>query len=450
MLKLFNSRIYNILIFVLMSSLLLIKTYVTPLDYTDIVFAIFSILSILSIFIARDGSPFITLGTFSLLHPFKSNLSFNNVPISVIAFVIIYVISIIIFIIKNKVNIWVGKLKYGLLIFVVIIIISSFRLSDTYPSYLLLILLIPVFYLFFYLFVSSSLKGDKRIYIGELFMLAGVFLSIHAINYVVNNDINLIVEYMKKGISRAYYFPQVNITAIILNITLLTSVSLVVLKPKNIIYQLSIVLQVFAMIITASRAGILLAALFLFISLFIIYLKRPSNFYFYSRITFIFITLFIALVPTGLFINMYNHFIESFKSSDPTTGRIDLIKEALEIFKTSPLLGKGILGIIEVKVVNGTTLYSFYSYHNFIVQALAMMGVIGLIGCIIHLIDIIRVLFKKVDSYRMCFILLALCLFINALVDNVFFMIHSTIYFFIIIAMLEAYDLSKLSKSNTK
>ena len=445
-----NSRFYNLFIFLLVCSFLITKTYLYDFNYTDIIFSIFSFLSLINIFYAKDSSPFLTLAIFSLLHPFKQNLNYNDVPIMVIVFIIIYFLSFIVFLIKNKINIWQGKLRYGLLIYVILLTLISLRLPDEYPAYLLLIVLIPILYLILYLFISSSIKGDKRRYIGELFMLAGLFLSIHAVNYLVNTDLQIVVDNIKRGISRAYSFPQVNITAIILNITILTTISIIVLKPKNIIYQLSLIPQCFAMVITASRAGILLCGFFLIISVFILYHKRPSNFYFFSRFIFVLIILFVVLVPTGLFKNILDHLIESFKVKDPTTGRIDLIKEALEHFKTNPLIGKGILGLIEIrtKVIDGNTitLYSFYSFHNFVVQVLAMSGILGLICVIYHYFEIFRLLFKKVDSHRLCIILVIVCSTIHGLVDNVFFMIHYTVMSFILFGMLEAYDKSKLNK----
>ena len=146
------------------------------LDSETIIYIILSLTSILVLIYAKDGFPYIPIAIFTLLVPSNGAMKFNNVPIGLIILIIIYIISMILYVIKNKINIFVGKLRWSNLALTIVLILVSLRFNNDIPIYIYLFLLVLRCTLFIIFFFSSTIKGDNRLLLAELFIYAGLII----------------------------------------------------------------------------------------------------------------------------------------------------------------------------------------------------------------------------------------------------------------------------------
>jgi O-antigen ligase len=452
--KFINSRLYVTILFFVISIFWLLGKFIiisNPyFNFESLSYITLSLFSIISLFYAKDGFPFIPLIIFALLVPNNGSMNFSTVPITLVICSIIYVVSIVAYIIKNKINLIKGKLKWSMLVVTILLLSVSFRLPKDAPSFLYLFLLILPAYLFIYLFFSSSIKGDKRVILAETFMYAGLIIFIQSFTYFLSTPLDTIINNIIKGDSYSISFSHGNIGAIVLNITIGLTFGLILLKPNNIFYQLSLIPQVFALILTASRAGILIFMLMLVAYLVLLFIYKPSIKYFIIRIGIIIAGGLIVLFAFNDIIEpLLTFFIKSLRGNDPLTGRIDLYKEALAYFKSNPIFGVGVLGVIDVftKTIDGVVIksYAFRSFHNMPLQVLACSGIVGAIAVIYNYFDIFKLLLTKVDKFKLCVLVVIVGATIHSLVDNVYMMVDYTILAYSIFGVLEAYDSTKIT-----
>lgn len=421
------------------------------LDSETIIYIILSLTSILVLIYAKDGFPYIPIAIFTLLVPSNGAMKFNNVPIGLIILIIIYIISMILYVIKNKINIFVGKLRWSNLALTIVLILVSLRFNNDIPIYIYLFLLVLPMYLFYYLFFSSTIKGDNRLLLAELFIYAGLIISLQSLIYVIETPIFEIIENIKKGESYSIYWSHSNIGAIVLNMTIGLTLTSILLKPNKIWYQLSLLPQIFALLLTVSRGGIAIFGFMFLCFLVIYYIYRPSNKHYFTRLSLLLIgVVIIYLLIPDVINNLITFFITSLKGTDPLTGRMKLYEDAIKQFKTNILFGTGIFGAVDVfkKTVDGVIhiSYGFRSYHSMILQILACSGLVGLLAVIYNYYEIIKLLINKIDKFKISIIIVILAVTIYGMFDNVYLMVHYTLLAYPLFAVIEIKDVQDIDK----
>jgi O-antigen ligase len=182
-------------------------------------------------------------------------------------------------------------------------------------------------------------------------------------------------------------------------------------KEKRLLYFFAACLMGVALVLTASRGGII--SLFAEILFFAIYtaLWRPghSEKHKKSRIRGALIRLglagglMLALVGGVILLGgefSLTRFIDSVNTDDPTTGRAHFWSVTLEIIKAHPWLGTGLgaFGVIYTHYDSRNGLYRLEQAHNDYLQIISDTGVLGALVAFGFVILLFRQAFKRTKS----------------------------------------------------
>jgi len=162
-------------------------------------------------------------------------------------------------------------------------------------------------------------------------------------------------------------------------------------KEKRIIYLFVAGLMGVALVMTASRGGIIsLVAEIFFLMIVTAIWRKPSERRRKTKHRFRFVlgrlgmtgallvALFLGVVLLGGEFSI-NRFIDSVNTDDPTTGRAHFWSVTLDIIKAHPYLGTGLgaFGVIYTKYDTRNGLYRLEQAHNDYLQVLSDAGIIG-------------------------------------------------------------------------
>jgi len=162
-------------------------------------------------------------------------------------------------------------------------------------------------------------------------------------------------------------------------------------KEKRIIYLFVAGLMGVALVMTASRGGIIsLVAEIFFLMIVTAIWRKPSERrrkkthrfrFLLGRLGMtgaLLVALFLGVVLLGGEFSI-NRFIDSVNTSDPTTGRAHFWTVTLDIIKAHPYLGTGLgaFGVIYTKYDTRNGLYRLEQAHNDYLQVLSDAGIIG-------------------------------------------------------------------------
>jgi O-antigen ligase len=162
-------------------------------------------------------------------------------------------------------------------------------------------------------------------------------------------------------------------------------------KEKRIIYLFVAGLMGVALVMTASRGGIIsLVAEIFFLMIVTAIWRKPSERrrkkahrfkYVLGRLGMtgaLLVALFLGVVLLGGEFSI-NRFIDSVNTSDPTTGRAHFWSVTLDIIKAHPYIGTGLgaFGVIYTKYDTRNGLYRLEQAHNDYLQVLSDAGIIG-------------------------------------------------------------------------
>jgi O-antigen ligase len=438
-----NSKLYLLFVTLITIISLTLSTYLDlNINSYIITYSPLIVITIIIGLYSTDTFTYVPILINALLLTEVNNMNFNNIPNFIIIFATIYLLSLLIFIIKNKINIFKGKLRWSYFTVFLVLILVSFHLPANAPKYLYLYILVFPLYYFLYLFFSSTFKQDQRYIVAASLMNAGLLCFIQTLIYIINTPYEILMNQISNGISYTIPWANANIGAIFLNITIGATFALIAIFPKHHEYKIIAILEIFALLLTVSRAGIIIFAISGIAYLVLLFKYRPNNKYYIVNLLIILllvtiIFIFFIIEIFSLFINILN----SFLSSDTTSGRISLIKESINDFKQNPIFGNGAFGKLDEfeSIQNGVIViqYAIFSYHSMPFQILAISGLIGIIAVIYNHIDIFRLLFKQTDIFNSFMIVIFISTTIYSLGDNVYLEPHYMVLSFIILSTIE-------------
>lgn len=215
-------------------------------------------------------------------------------------------------------------------------------------------------------------------------------------------------------------------------------------KDKRILYLFVAGLMGVALVMTASRGGIIsLVAEIFFLMIVTAIWRKPSERR--RKKTHRFKHLLVRLGMTGallvgLFLGVVllggefsiNRFIDSVNTSDPTTGRAHFWSVTLDIIKAHPYVGTGLgaYGVIYTRYDTRNGLYRLEQAHNDYLQVLSDAGIIG---AVLALSFVVLLFWKAIararsrDDFRRGVALAALSGCFAVLVHSFFdFTLHTT------------------------
>ena len=217
-------------------------------------------------------------------------------------------------------------------------------------------------------------------------------------------------------------------------------------KEKRIIYLFVAGLMGVALVMTASRGGIIsLVAEILFLVVVTAIWRRPSErrrrgqkSQRFKRVAArlgmagaLLVGLFLGVILLGGEFSI-NRFIDSVNTDDPTTGRAHFWAVTLDIIKAHPLLGTGLgaFGVIYTRYDSRNGLYRLEQAHN---DYLQIFSDAGIVGAALALIFVVLLFYKALvrarsrDDFRRGVALAALSGCFAVLVHSFFdFTLHTT------------------------
>ncbi|MCL2062519.1 MAG: O-antigen ligase family protein [Firmicutes bacterium] len=125
-------------------------------------------------------------------------------------------------------------------------------------------------------------------------------------------------------------------------------------------------------------------------------------------------------------------------------GRNVLFSEAIEAFLQYPFFGAGVayrLGQMNVGI---------YLVHNTVLQFMLWSGVFGLLGLLAHLVFAGMTAFRKPNEQRIFLLIPAALIFLHSILDIVWFMPTTTLYYMLFLAKAESDCIQKTGFGLTK
>lgn len=123
------------------------------------------------------------------------------------------------------------------------------------------------------------------------------------------------------------------------------------------------------------------------------------------------------------------------------SNRFDMYKAGIKSFLDEPIFGKTFYPT-DFDVYDAATLDSFSAFfpprwHSTIVQLLASCGIVGLIAYVIHRLSTVIVLIKRKSAFNVTIGISILALVLTSLLDCHFFNIGPTLFYSIMLAVME-------------
>lgn len=400
---------------------------------------------------AKPLVPTLTLFIYNL--GFLTNIEYKKFQMSaiyIISFLFLYlIILLVIHIIKFKKKIVITKLNISLLLFVLMPIFTYI----IFPSNLVIFgsFIGLVYYMFYMLIFNTTSIKDNIEYISYLVLAIVVILIVETLFYMgsffVIKKLPLNIESIKVGIRSSWSvgghnqmgYGSINQTMIHL---LFFSPILIyfTIKNKNKLSYFYLFLSVAVIIAISGSRGALLSFL-LFLPVYIYYLIKYTKSQLRLNILFLLLVVLIFLIVNYNFVsvivsNLSKNF--SIKDLDKySSGRINLYKIAIEIFKESPVIG---MGLRSTDAIRGQL--PFFHFHQTFLHQLAVGGIIGLLILLVFIYQSVKLLFNK--TYTKSQSLMFKLIFIGYLSSQVYGLTDNTYshqaYMFVYVSIFALID----------
>lgn len=405
--------------------------YVTDYIHFFYGFGVYLLIFIYLIIKRKPISHFFVVALFSVMS-LRGNTKDFEIEYVLLTILFFYVL---IHNIKNK-TIVIGNLLLPLLLFLIYSAISILWTPVKQDGFIGLLGILEG-YMVYYILINGFFKIKKEHLIN---------ISKIATYIMITLSIELIYIYFKFGFEKVLFRKRlVNLdwgysNFIVVIFVILIPIALYKYLDKKNYYFLYFILDIinlFCLFLTQSRGayvGILFALLIFSI--------------FYVRKQFILRYGSIIIVPSILFITVFNkyflkfyHLIKDRFFTDKIfddTNRFPLYDLALKAFKDKIVFGNG-LKSSKYFISHFLEGRDNSHYHNFILQIAATLGIVGLILFSFIVIRWIKVLFKPKDKFVVCGAISIIGALTHQLVDVSFDLFYFGVFFYGVIATVEIY-----------
>ena len=411
---------------------------ILPISGLSILLVIMSIM----LFVTNDIKYILPI-IINLIFVNGDNYSSDKVPIALIITGVIFIISVIAYMIKNKKKITFGKMKSFIPLAILGIIPIFWSALKEYPNekFMYLLYFNWVLYYLIYLFIVNNVR--KNI-IYELFICLSYMAVLISFECVIQT-IRVLPKF--DALFSVYYrlgWGVCNEAGIMICVAMPFIFYLLIKEEMKIkvVNAIKIALAVLGIFLTMSRATYLFGA-FEFILSFVVLVYKSKN-----RKKII-ITASIALLGGIIFLLVEGSIIKSIKENVFTlgltsNGRDLLYKDAIKHFTKNPLtviFGDGIVNEFEVIGSNNTGLVEgslrMIVYHSTIFQTLATMGAFGIIALMFHFVEKYKMILKCEKLVKIFILISFICVDIYGIIDNTYHMYYYMIILVIILGIIE-------------
>ena len=379
-----------------------------------------------------------------LLFSYNNGFNIDHFPFEIVIPVVIFVIFIFWYTIKNfkKTNIKYLKTCIGMLILSVGFIIPIFWSKAVGNNYVLYIMYFSwLLYTLLYLLLACNLNKDCFKIVVFTFSWLSVLityeLAISAIRYHQANPDESIFEFW------AYIGWGLCNEAGIMLCFIMPFVFYEFYKSKSMLISLISLCKIFILLggiaITTSRGAIGfggMEAAVLFLLAFILKYddKKMKIAYIVISLSIIISAAMVVISKTDVMDDIIN-IVFHYKFT--ANGREEIWQAGKRFYTTSPLtiiFGSGIVSeIIELDVYGGVQ-STFNVYHNTVLEVLVSAGIIGAIGLGVHLFEKYKMLIKKGWVFGLVFAVGYLFVDLYGLIDNTYGMYYYMVPLAIVLA----------------
>lgn len=397
--------------------------------------AILTIISTILLMLIYNNFKYSIPAMLVLLFSIGSDFSVDKIPFDIIIPVVLFVIFIIYFTIKNFKKIKLNHLKscIGMIILSISFVIPIFwsTLVTSENSIFYIMYFSWLMYTLLYLLLCINLERDSfRILVFSLSWL-GVLIGFELIISVIKihfNDpeLNLLSYWYyigwglcnEAGIMLCFIMPFT-----VYELYKSNNIKLSILSAFKLLFLL---LSIF---LTTSRGSYIVGGVE-FISLMIVLFVTKNDLKSFKISLIIFPImlgglLIINMLGGARFINDIKN--EVFYQGIGINGRDLIWKPGIETWLESPrnfIFGGGIISRIEERSVYNQMQNTFLVYHSTILEVLVSGGIIGAIGLFIHIFEKYRMLFKKDKAFLFIFFIGYLMVDLYGLIDNTYGMYY--------------------------
>ena len=405
------------------------------------------IISSVIMLIITNDMKYIIPNMLFIIFNINNGFKVDEIPIFLIICVIIIIITLLLFTIKNKVNKYKMKSIVGFIGLAIIELIPIFwnKTINGDNKALYFLYFGNLGYLLIYFFFSNGIRSESIKYLAKSFSFLLIILFVECTIKVIElkdtvDNIFTLWYYLGWGLC--------NEAAIMILVALPFSFYLIT-KEKNvvlIIFEIfKIILGIIGVILTFSRGGYIFLPIeigLLTILLIIFNYKRSGFKYFFLGIVTA-LMLFIIIKADDIPSFNDNVINVVFSNGLSDSGRFKLYSDAFNIFNSNGLnmiLGSGIVS--EVRGL--ATAYGFQEnavviYHSTLFETLVIGGLVGFIFLLIIIKDKYVSLYKSNNKELFWFLLVGYILVdIYGMADNTYHMYYYMIAISIIMACIDS------------
>ncbi|MGI6787661.1 MAG: O-antigen ligase family protein [Acholeplasmataceae bacterium] len=335
----------------------------------------------------------IVLGFSYLMNSNDLNLKTLSHMLPLLIAAVFFVAGIIIHMIKFRKKLKAGRLTLGLVLMALASLIPFIYVKFTFPIFILS--LVGFFHLVTYTIFDNYAQIDTKHFIRFLYYLSWLLVAqawTRYMGYLVKNGLSSFPKGVETSWGGFGNFGWGCINDVFIHLLLLAPTHLyyMIKKPKNFAYWMGILVVAVTFLISGSRGGVM--GLVIAVPFYIYILLRYGNQEVKKNLVlFIFIFVGVAISSVKIIQYILDGFIASL--DNPTTGRTELWKQAIEVFKEYPLFGGG----WGSKIMNWGSDQRVVVYHSTFFHTIAVMGIFGLIAVIINWWESFIIMLRKIS-----------------------------------------------------
>lgn len=244
----------------------------------------------------------------------------------------------------------------------------------------------------------SMISGSLILYRGFLEEIQTIlklhFGVVEPLSNVLNYKNILLLQKLGVNYRLAGEFTYIALTANILTMIIIITISIIFEKNIKKIYKISLIIymipSLYFLLLTQSRAGYL--SLSIVIILYLTYIFRKKILYLYGLIL-VFLLILFNLLKNNIYIIRAKNI---FKIDTSNLGRVEVYKEALKVFKNNPITGAGYENFILAQDRSEYKIHEFYYHpHNMGLKLLSEIGILGFLSYYLWMFQILKNLFLE-------------------------------------------------------
>lgn len=326
-----------------------------------------------------------------------------------------------------------GYLSLPLVLLAITGIFTAINGISIYASFVGWFQLFMISILYTY-FLNTLDKETPYKTIGKLFMYLSILVSAEMVHFVAQSDLEFIEVIQLRSIDLGW--ENLNIIIYVNLVTVPLIGYLVTQARYKIFYMFASSFIILGIMLTLSRSSIISLAVFIvvLIPLIIVFDKNKKQLLIQGSLFLVILGILVFYFEQSNIISDYFKTLLD-RDFDDLGGRWELIVIAWDNFLLHPVFGTG--GIFSSRYLIEEAGYHSINYHNTIAQT-TTLGVFGLGAFGFLCYRKFKLIFRAKDPFKwFAFVLIIVTVFINGMVQPMYYYTSYMMYLFLILALIE-------------